>query len=351
MTRSFQIVDFDECFNAVSGKATMDVLDRAAVLSVASGSERNFPAAQFSTMAGESLMFGHMGFIPGVGMAVKTGMQVPGNRSVGLDTVQGSVLLFDADTGVPQALVDGRAITVMRTAGALVAGIREVLNQQEIRREPIAPLKVAVIGYGAQGRQVAKLAREVLNVEMISVFNRSKLTSAEGVEQADSVTEAVEGADIIACATSSLEPVLSIDDVCAARRTSRSGGVVVASLNSYQPNTSELDPRIIDASNTIHLDIDDPLKFGPVSNSKFGRRNAGDFDSETAPTVMLLGQRVSEKFGDQSASFAESAVRTVLIGGHGLQDALLAWSVTMGWPTIEASTRGYTGSDDSGIAR
>src|SRR5699024_2834434 len=192
---------------------------------------------------------------------------------------------------------------------------------------------------------------ETLNVEMISVYNRSKLTWVEGVEQSNSVTEAVRGADIIACATSSLKPVLSIDDVREARRTNRSGGLIVASLNSYQPDTSELDPRIIDASNTIHLDIDDPMKFGPVAYSKSGRKNTGESISETAPTVMLLGQGVSGKFGDQSVSFAESAVRTVLIGGHGLQDALLAWSVTRGWPTIEALTRGYTGSDDSGIAR
>ena len=338
MTRQLAFIGFEECFAAVSAAATVEVLDRAAEVSMAISSRPKsvLPSAQFSTMAGESLMFGHMGFIPGLGMCVKTGMQVPGNSMRGIDTVQAQVLLFDSDTGVPLALIDGRAITIMRTAGALVSGVREVLA---LRGAPETPPRVAVIGYGAEGRHIARLAREVLGAERIRAFNRSRKSAEEGVVMADSIIEAVEDADVIACATSSAEPVLSLDEVRAGQRVSARDDIVIASLNSHQPDKCELDPRIVAVSSSVHLDINDPQKFGPIAQLTTEHKRTQKNQFETSTTVRMLGQSVTREL---SVPSQDRALRTVLIGGHGLQDSLMAWSVLRSWESVEEVTRQFT---------
>jgi ornithine cyclodeaminase/alanine dehydrogenase-like protein (mu-crystallin family) len=346
VTRSLTVIGFEECFGAVSAAATVEVLDRAAVVlrsSTGGQSCSSLPAAQFSTTAGESLMFGHMGFVPNLGMCVKTGMQVPENARYGLDTVQAAVLLFDADTGVPRALIDGRAITIMRTAGALIAGIREVLGLRDAAGNTPRPPRVAVIGYGAQGRHVARLAREVLGADKVMAVNRSATSAECGVILVDSIAEAVDGADVIACATSSVEPVLSLDQVRAGQDAPASGGLVVASLNSYQPDKSELDPRIIGASSSVHLDLDDPLKFGPIARFDAGREGQEIGNSDAPPTIRIFGQTQGCELDEPWACAGERGLRTVLVGGHGIQDSLMAWSVLCGWPSVDKATRRYTG--------
>lgn len=338
MTGRLVSIGFEECFSAVSASATVDVLDRAAKMSttVSSQTSSDLPSAQFSAMAGESLMFGHMGFIPGLGMCVKTGMQAPGNATRGLDTVQAEVLLFDSATGVPLALVDGRAITIMRTAGALISGVREVLA---LRGVGTSPPRVAVIGYGAEGRHIARLAREVLGAERIRAFNRSRTSAEEGVAIADSIIEAVEGADVIACATSSAEPVLTLAEVRAGQHDSVGSDVVIASLNSHQPDKSELDPLIIDASASVHLDLNDPEKFGPIARLATDRKRTHAEKFEMSATVRILGQPAAH---EPSGSSESRALRTVLIGGHGLQDSLMAWTVLLGWASVEKATSQFT---------
>ena len=351
-----KVIGYEECFDAISVEDNVDLLDRAAVMSrypsklrgVGGAEEGEFsstlPSAQFSAFADESLLFGHMGFIPSLGMCVKTGMQVPGNSAHGLDTVQAAVLLFDENTGVPQALIDGRAITVMRTAGALIAGVREVLDfpkATNTRDWAVQPPRVAVVGYGAQGRHIARLAREVLHADTIKAFNRSTQTPAEGVEMVGTIAEAVVDADVIACATSSAQPVLSLADVRKGQIFRGSEDVVIASLNSHEPDKVEIDPQIIGASASVHIDVDDPLKFGPVAQWT-SRQTQPRYESAHANfRRRILGQPTEEIDETQDRS-GERGIRTLFIGGHGLQDSLLAWSVLRGWSAIEETTRRYT---------
>lgn len=356
MIPMLKVIGYEECFDAISVEDNVDLLDRAAVMSRypsmmsnVGGVERaefssTLPSAQFSAFADESLLFGHMGFIPSLGMCVKTGMQVPGNSALGLDTVQAAVLLFDENTGVPQALIDGRAVTVMRTAGALIAGVREILDFSKApttRDRAVQPPRVAVLGYGAQGRHIARLAREVLRADTIKAFNRSTQTPEEGVEMVDSIAGAIVDADVIACATSSAEPVLFLADVRNGQISRGSEDVVIASLNSHDPDKIEIDPQIIGASASVHIDVDDPLKFGPIAQWKSGQTQPPHESPHGNFRRRVLGQP-TEEVDETQEYFGERGIRTLFIGGHGLQDSLLAWSVLRGWSAIEETTRRYT---------
>ncbi|WP_231445464.1 hypothetical protein [Brevibacterium zhoupengii] len=354
-----KVIGYEECFDAISVENNVDLLDRAAVMSrlpskisgVGGGEEgrlsSTLPSAQFSAFADDSLLFGHMGFIPSLGMCVKTGMQVPGNSACGLDTVQAAVLLFDENTGVPQALIDGRAITVMRTAGALIAGVREVLDYSKVtntRGGAVQPPRVAVVGYGAQGRYIARLAREVLHADTIKAFNRSTETPEEGVEMVSTIAEAVADADVIACATSSAEPVLFLADVRKGQILRGREDVVIASLNSHEPDKAEIDPQIIGASASVHLDVDDPMKFGPIAQWKSGQTQPSHETAHANFQRKILGER-SEEVDEAHDYFGQRGIRTLFIGGHGLQDSLLAWSVLLGWSAVETTTGRYTDAE------
>ncbi|HLB77127.1 MAG TPA: ornithine cyclodeaminase family protein, partial [Candidatus Dormibacteraeota bacterium] len=68
----------------------------------------------------------------------------PGNASRGIDTHQGAVLLFEADTGRLSALMDGATITAIRTAA--VSGVATDLLARRDATE------LAILGAGVQAR-------------------------------------------------------------------------------------------------------------------------------------------------------------------------------------------------------
>ena len=75
---------------------------------------------------------------------VKTVCFFPGNPARGLDSHQGSVMLFSAETGELLALMNASAITAIRTAA--VSGVATKLLAREDAGE------LAIIGSGVQAR-------------------------------------------------------------------------------------------------------------------------------------------------------------------------------------------------------
>src|SRR5581483_6585152 len=67
-----------------------------------------------------------------------------GNPARGLDTHQGTVTLFDGETGVPRAILDASAVTAVRTAAVSAVATR-TLARDEAR-------VLTILGTGVQGR-------------------------------------------------------------------------------------------------------------------------------------------------------------------------------------------------------
>src|SRR5205823_10235364 len=72
----------------------------------------------------------------------------PGNPQRGLPTVMGVVLVSDAETGLPRAVLDAGAITALRTGAAAVLAA-ETLGRTDART-------TAVVGAGVNGRATAR---------------------------------------------------------------------------------------------------------------------------------------------------------------------------------------------------
>jgi len=130
------------------------------------------------------------------------------NSEVGLPAISAVVVLNDAATGLPTAMLDGGPITAERTAA--VSG----LAIQRFGPPPEPGLEVAVLGAGVQGHSHLPVLAHVLPGLRLRLYDRTReraeaLASAArdtvgvgAVRIAASAREAVEGARVVVSAAS-----------------------------------------------------------------------------------------------------------------------------------------------------
>ncbi len=138
----------------------------------------------------------------------------PQNPARGLPVVTGLVIALDPNTGEPRALLEGGALTAIRT-GAASGLATQLLARPESRI-------FALIGAGGQAYDQARAVLAVRKIEEVRIASRSG-DSAEALAQrlqregvnarAARVREAVQGADIITTVTDSATPVFLDADV------------------------------------------------------------------------------------------------------------------------------------------
>jgi ornithine cyclodeaminase/alanine dehydrogenase-like protein (mu-crystallin family) len=167
--------------------------------------------------------------------SLKTVCILPGNPARGLDAHQGTVTLYDGETGMPTAVLDASAVTEIRTAAVSAVATRL------LAREDASVL--AIIGAGVQARAHLTALRSVRGFEEVRVHSRTEAHAraiGDGVVVAPSAAEAVRGADVVVTATSSREPVLS--------RGWLSPGTHVNAVGASTPAARELDVETVAAS-------------------------------------------------------------------------------------------------------
>jgi ornithine cyclodeaminase/alanine dehydrogenase-like protein (mu-crystallin family) len=151
-------------------------------------------------------------YLPSAGaLTTKLVTLFPSNEGTSVPTHQAVILAFDAETGTPQALLDGTAITDIRT------GATSALSARLLARADASTL--ALLGTGVQARSHARAIAHVRALEQIRVASRSRdraetlareLASELGIETraVAGYEAAVRGADIVAAVTHSPEPVV-----------------------------------------------------------------------------------------------------------------------------------------------
>jgi ornithine cyclodeaminase len=220
-----------------------------AMADVLAGHARGESFFPLRTVAGPPEAEGFIGLMPGwragddargrpAAFGLKAICLIPTNPSRGLDTHQGTVTLFDGETGVPTAILDASAITEIRTA-AVTAVATRLLSRQDAR-------VLAILGAGVQGRAHVESLLRVRDFEEIRVCSRSEEHSRaladldERASVASCAEDAVRGADVIVTATSSREPVL--------RREWLAEGAHVNAVGASSPAARELDTATVAAA-------------------------------------------------------------------------------------------------------
>jgi ornithine cyclodeaminase len=187
----------------------------------------------------------------GTGASVKLVTIMPGNAERGLPTIHAVVVWFDASTGEPRALLDGAALTAMRTGAASGVGTR-LLARSDARR-------LAIFGVGAQAAWQVRAVLAARPIQEVRVWSRTaerraafavqmsaELGPGVGVAAAASSEDAVRGADVICCATTSSEPVFSADWV--------SPGTHINGIGSFKHGMVELPPELFARAVLVAID-------------------------------------------------------------------------------------------------
>jgi ornithine cyclodeaminase len=160
----------------------------------------------------------------------------PTNADRGIDLHQGAVLLFSAETGELQAVMNGSAITAIRTAA--VSAVATRLLAREDARE------LALVGAGNQAKVHLEALAEVRKFQRVRVASRRPKRAREfadsmrahfpfAIEPVSRAEEAVREADVITTVTTSREPVIKREWV--------SDGSHINAVGSSIPTTRELD--------------------------------------------------------------------------------------------------------------
>lgn len=167
----------------------------------------------------------------------------PDNVRQGKRTINGLFILLDISTGEPLAMLEAASLTAMRTGAAAALSCR-------LLARPEASC-VTVIGTGAQARSALRALLEVQPVREVRLHNRipaSAYAMAEAVAQWPQgaglkvmVTldpgAAVEGADILITATTSLTPVLPASAV--------GPGMHIVAIGAFRPNMQEVPSDVV----------------------------------------------------------------------------------------------------------
>ncbi len=166
-----------------------------------------------------------------------------GNRSRGLPSINGMILMLDDETGLPAALMDAGELTAIRTAAAAGLAAR-LLSRAECR-------VLAIFGAGVQAPRQIEAIRAVRPIQEVRVVSKGGDSAArlaaslEGVEAhaMQDPAEAVDGADIIVAVTTSRTPVFDGSGLPAGTHVSGSG--------SFLPDHQEVGTEVVTRARVV----------------------------------------------------------------------------------------------------
>jgi alanine dehydrogenase len=171
------------------------------------------------------------------------------NNRFSLPTIQGVIVLCDAENGCPLALMDSREITSLRTAAATAVAVKHLARSDS--------RTVTICGCGIQGRVQVKALARVCRLQTVFAYDQSEEQAsifAREVTQELKITvrtvtdlaTATRQSDICVTCTTSRRPLLCADDVAP--------GTFIAAVGADNPEKQELHTDLM-AKNKIVTDL------------------------------------------------------------------------------------------------
>jgi len=251
-------------------------------------------------------------------VGVKIVALAAGNAARGLPRIHGVYLLLHAETLVPEALLDGSALTALRTPAVSALAVRRLARPDAAR--------LVVFGSGPQawGHVQAVLAvRPVTEVAVVGLSAEragalaarvAELGVAVSVpEELNAVIDAVRAGEVIVCATSSAVPLfdgaLVQDSAC------------VVAVGSHRPDRRELDANLMGRAHVV------------VEDRATALREAGD-------VAMAVQEGFLEVHGCETLAelVSTAGAGKLLAGQRADRRPTVFKSVGMGWQDLVVAT-------------
>ena len=231
-TPQLPYLDADTITGAVSWAEATDALEEAlrAGLDPAAAADRSI----IDVSSGQLLL---MPAETGTAVGVKLGTVAPRNAERGLPRIQALYVLVDRETLTPVALMDGTALTTLRTPAVSAVAVRH-LAAADARR-------LVVLGSGPQAWGHVQTLRAVRPVDSVTVVGRNQARAEDLVERIrESGLDATVGdagtvaeADIVVCATTAGEPLFD--------SALLKPGTCAVAVGSHEPDRRELDGALL----------------------------------------------------------------------------------------------------------
>jgi len=246
-------------------------------------------------------------------MAVKIVSVFNDNPAKGLPLIHALVVVVDAETGAPTAVMDGTYLTALRT-GAASGAATDLLAREDAR-------VAAIFGAGVQGRTQLEAVCAVRPIEAAWVYDVDPKRAATYAEEmagrlgipirvASTPAEAVRAADVICTATTATAPVFDDADV--------RPGTHINAIGAYTPQMQEVPAETVvrakvvidhrEASLAEAGDLIIPLQQGLITEdhiwAELGEIAAGLKPGRTDPEEITLFKSVGVAVQDVAAAAA-----------------------------------------------
>lgn len=246
---------------------------------------------------------------PGRYLGVKTVTVFAANAARGLPSVHAVYTLFDANTGVPLAQLDGAALTTRRTACV------SALAAMYLARDDAS--RLLVVGAGRVASLLPLAMATVRPIEHVSVWNHrvegarllARSLRAQGLraDATDDLHHAVQHADIVSCATLATQPLIRGDWL--------RPGTHLDLIGSFAPDMREADASCV-ARARVFVDQDEALA------------KAGDL-------LQAIAERAFQR--DALQGTLEQLCRGQRAGRSGASEITLFKSVGSAWQDLAAA--------------
>lgn len=238
--------------------------------------------------------------------SVKIVSVAPGNTVRGRPVVAATVLLGDAETGELLALLDGAALTALRTGAAGGVAARALSRTDSGR--------VALFGAGVQARAQLQALCRVRPIRHVAVVTRDPAHAAAfrawaaadpalagvAVRAADP-REGVASADIVVTATTSRTPVFDGRDL--------RDGTHVTAVGSFRPEMRELDEHTMRGALIV------------VDQRAAALAEAGELRGSHDGDVVELGELIAGRAPGRTSERERTVFKSV---GNAIQDLVVA---------------------------
>lgn len=236
-----RILTQDDVRSAISMRQAIDAM-REAFGQVSAGEAKVPLRLPMETERGVTLLM--PAYLQGSGdLGAKIVSVYGDNPQRNLPMINALVLVFDHETGLPLAVMDGTYLTALRT------GAGSGLATELLAREDASV--VAVFGAGAQARTQLEAVRTVRPIEEVRIVSRTRASAETFAGEIEGVdvklmtdrSAAVRGADVIITATTSATPVFDGHAVEA--------GTHINGVGSYKPEMQEIDATVVQRAKIV----------------------------------------------------------------------------------------------------
>jgi ornithine cyclodeaminase len=170
-------------------------------------------------------------------VGVKLVTLTPANPAAGHPLIHAVYVLFDGRTQAPVAVIDGGALTALRTSAVSALATKHLARPEASR--------LVVFGAGVQARAHVDAMRAVRPIEHVTIVGRDPARSDalatrvldEGIEAVAGGPTSVDGADIVCTCTTATTPLFD--------GASLRPGAHVNAVGAYRPEERELDTETI----------------------------------------------------------------------------------------------------------